>query len=247
MRVVAAVAGACLLAGTAVAAEAPVMVNGKAWVYSPEDAADIMRACAACHGEAGAGGGGGAYPRLAGFNAEYLAQQLRKFKSRERENIPMIPFATERELPERDVLGIARFLSEITIATKPPKDLPTDGYARLQAMKKVLQIPHEPGDDKAGGAIYQRDCAACHGKRGEGRLQKPPLAGQHIRYLRTQIDNFLTGKRPHDDVDRIMRPRSAADWDNLWAYVTALSAGEKPLDTAPAAAPAGQSLDYDVQ
>ncbi|MGE5505240.1 MAG: c-type cytochrome, partial [Actinomycetota bacterium] len=236
MRAAALVLAAALAAAAqARAAEEPIMVGGKPWVYSREDAADIMRACAACHGEAGAGGGGGHYPRLAGFDRDYLAEQLRKFKSRQRENIPMIPFATERELPERDVLAISRYLSEITIDTKPPKDMPTDGYARLQAMKKVLQIPREAGDVAAGGQVYSRDCAACHGKRGEGRLRKPPLAGQHVPYLRTQIDNFLSAKRGHDDVERIMRPLAPQDWNNLWAYVTALGDGEEPAGAAPAA------------
>jgi hypothetical protein len=52
--------------------------------------------------------GWGVYPRLAGLNADYLAEQLEKFKSRERGNIPMIPFANEREFPARDSSGSSR-------------------------------------------------------------------------------------------------------------------------------------------
>ena len=240
MRMILTFAALMVLASPVAAAEPPVMIDGKAWVYDPLEAVDIMRTCAPCHGETGTGGGGGFYPRLAGLNSDYLAEQLRKFKSRERENIPMLPYATQRELPERDVLTITRFLSEIRVMTKPPEDLPTNGLDRLKIMKKVLRIPREPGDSVAGQRLYDADCAACHGRQGEGRLRKPLLVGQHVGYLRTQIDNFLAGKRPHDDVDKIMRPRSVEDWANLWAYVTVMQ------DGAVATAKPRGAVDYDL-
>src|ERR671939_1001747 len=55
----------------------------------------------------------GNYPRLAGLDAGYLARQLRHFKERRRVNIPMVPYTTERELPETDVVTIAGYLSSI--------------------------------------------------------------------------------------------------------------------------------------
>ncbi|RAU21968.1 cytochrome c-552 precursor [Paramagnetospirillum kuznetsovii] len=198
-----------------------VVIKGKPYVYDPDNAKDVMRICAGCHGDLGAGGGGGAYPRLGGLNAEYLVEQFKKFKTRERENIPMIPFAVDREMSEADVLDVSRFLSEVKLDTKPPADLPKDGYARLQIMKKVLQIPREAGDLEAGKAFFVADCAPCHGRKGEGRVKKPPLAGQHIAYLKTQVASFLSGKRPHEDLD-ILKAKSEADWINLWAYLSRL-------------------------
>ena len=199
----------------------PIMIKGKPYVYDPDNAQDVMRVCAGCHGEAGAGSSG-IYPRLAGLNADYLAEQLHKFMTRERENIPMIPFAVDRELSQRDALDVTRYLSEIKIATRPPADMPTDGLARLVIMKKVLQIPREPGDVEAGREFYASECGPCHGRKGEGRLKRPPLAAQHIAYLKAQVTNFISGKRAHDDV-QIMRARSETDWLNLWAFVSSLS------------------------
>jgi len=202
--------------------DTPAPVKGEPYRYDPDNARDVMRICAGCHGESGAGGGAGVYPRLGGLNADYLADQIHKFKSRERENIPMIPFTVDRELSERDVLDIARFLSEIKIDTKPPAEMPADGFARLQIMKKVLQVPREPGEVEAGKAFYDADCRPCHGARAEGRLKRPPLAAQHMAYLKTQVESFLAGKRTHDDI-AILRARSAADWTNLWAYISTLA------------------------
>jgi cytochrome c553 len=215
------VAGLVMAAGSAPAQQAPIMIKGEPYVYDKDNAQDVMRICAGCHGELGNGGGGGSYPRLGGLNADYLAEQMRKFKSRERENIPMIPFAVDRELSERDVLDVTRFLSEIKLDTRPPANMPTDGYARLQIMKKVLQIPREPGDVEAGKAFYAADCAPCHGNKGQGRLKKPAIAPQFIPYLKTQVDSFLAGKRQHDDMD-IMKARSPEEWKNLWAFLSSL-------------------------
>ncbi|CAA7611551.1 c-type cytochrome [Magnetospirillum sp. UT-4] len=225
MRAWAMVVVAAMLAGPAAAdAPAPVTLpNGKTWTYDAESGRDIMRTCAACHGEYGEGGGGGVYPRLSGMHPDYLAEQLRRFKSRERENIPMIPYATERELPEKDVLDVSHYLAAIKPPRHPPSDaVAMDAFERLKLAKQAVQIPREPGDVEAGRKLYDGECMECHGRDGQGRVRKPPLAQQHVKYLRAQIDLFLTGRRPHDDVDELIRPKTEADWRNLWAYVSTL-------------------------
>ena len=196
--------------------------NGKTWSHDADAGRDIMRTCAACHGEFG-GGGGGVYPRISGMHPDYIAEQLRAFKSRTRENIPMIPYANERELPEKDVLDVSYYLAAITPPKHPPSDqVAMDAFERLTLAKQAVQISRQPGDVAAGRTLYNADCMECHARDGLGRVKKPPLAQQHIPYLRTQITLFLGGQRQHDDVDELMRPKSAKDWDNLWAYVSTL-------------------------
>lgn len=189
--------------------------------YDEAAAKDINRTCAACHGEFGEGGGGGVYPRLAGLHKDYLADQVRAFKTRSRENIPMIPFTTEREMPERDLLDIATYLSTIRLVTKPPPESERmDAHARLMMMKQVIQVPREPGDIEAGRKLYAADCAECHGQQGQGRVKKPPLALQHMPYLKAQIQMFLTGKRKHEDVDELMKGKSAENWQDIYAFIS---------------------------
>ena len=169
---------------------------------------EINETCAGCHGEFGEGTPDGEYPRLAGLNPRYLARQLRHFKSRERINIPMFPYATERELPEEDVRNIAAYLASIQLPAKlaPVSESEFDAYQRLQASKQVLNIARYPGNAMAGQRMYEKECAACHGKDASGNTENvvPPLVGQHSLYLLRQVNRFRKGERIHDN------PRDAA-------------------------------------
>ena len=66
-----------------------------------EKGKEINGTCAACHGDQGAGGKKGEYPRIAGQRVDYIEGQLRNFRSRTRVNIPMFPYTQERELSDR--------------------------------------------------------------------------------------------------------------------------------------------------
>ena len=169
---------------------------------------EINETCAACHGEYGEGSVDGEYPRLAGLDSRYLEQQLRYFKTRERLNIPMLPYATERELPDEDVRSVAAYLASIQLPSKlPPIDESKfDAYERLQASKLVVNIARYPGDVAAGQRMYSKECAGCHGKDASGKAGQlvPPLAGQHSLYVLRQVERFRKGERVHDD------PRDAA-------------------------------------
>lgn len=200
-----------------------VLPNGKTWAFDADSGREIMRTCGACHGEFGEGGGGGVYPRISGLHPEYIAEQLRAFKSRVRENIPMIPYANDRELPEKDVLDVSYYLATIKPPKHPPSDdTAMDAFERLKLAKQAVQVPREPGDIVAGKTLFDADCMECHGRDGQGRVKKPPLAQQHMKYLTAQVVLFLKGQRKHEDVDELMRPKAAQDWGDLWAYVSTL-------------------------
>lgn len=187
--------------------------NGYAASFDRQLAEEINNTCAGCHGEYGQGVADGTYPRLAGLDAQYLAEQLRLFKTRDRLNIPMFPYATERELPEEDVFVISQYLSTIKLLGKmPPIDEKTyDPLERLKLAKQVFNIPRFAGDVKNGKKLYNKECASCHGRDGLGKHKKnsksgkdfiyPRLAGQHSRYLLRQIEAIGKGTRFHDEKD----------------------------------------------
>lgn len=182
----------CLgVATTALMAAVPEQESGKE-IYSP---------CAACHGDLGQGGKRGEYPRLAGQRAAYIEYSLKKFRSRERINIPMFPYTQERELPDADIKTVAAYLASIELPTKIPEFKPTDdALTRLLAMEKVMIIPKLEGDLANGKKLYQEECAYCHGVDGRGKTRFPMLVGQYTNYLQKQINTFIKGERPHDKV-----------------------------------------------
>lgn len=169
---------------------------------APSDsAAEVYGPCAACHGELGQGSKRGEYPRLAGQRPAYLEQQLRNFRSRERLNMPMLPYTQERELSDADIKAVSAYLAGLTLQTRFPDFKESDdALTRLEAMEKVMIIPRLPGDLDNGKVLYKENCAHCHGQTGKGSSRFPMLVGQYTDYLLRQIELYLKGVRPHDTV-----------------------------------------------
>jgi cytochrome c553 len=67
--------------------------------------------CAGCHGPTGAGNEALKYPRLAGRDAAYVAQQLRAFKSGGRDNATMK--AMVAGLSEQDIDNLAAYIATL--------------------------------------------------------------------------------------------------------------------------------------
>ncbi len=190
---------------------------------------EINEVCAGCHGEYAEGGKEGEYPRLAGLPEQYIANELRRFKSRERLNHPMVPYTKERELPEEDLLDVSAYLPTIQLYSRlPPIDKENfNAYERLLQSKKLLNVRRIEGDYPAGKKIYRRDCSSCHGRKGEGKIEKgiPLLAGQYSAYLLKQIQAYQRGERIHDNEeqsDSIFREYSSQQIHDLLAYLSIL-------------------------
>jgi cytochrome c553 len=196
-----------------------------------EKAKEIYGPCAACHGEFGAGGKKGEYPRIAGQLAKYMEQQLKAFQKRVRINIPMVPYTEERELSDADMKEVAAYLAGIELPTKQPVFKDSDGaLARLLAMEKVMIVPRAEGDIENGKGVYQKNCAACHGKTGKGRGMFPRLVGQYTIYLKRQVDFFLKGDRPHDEEtakEGVLYTLQAKDIQDTLAYLTSIQEAEQ--------------------
>jgi len=199
-------------------ADAP---SGPVWEYDPENAEEILGTCAGCHGKNGQGGSDGTYPRLAGLRAKYIAKQLRAFKEKERINIPMYPYAIERDLPETDVLDIARLLSKIKLPTELPEfDESTSAIEKLRAARSVFNVRRVDGDVERGAGLYEERCKKCHGKEARGRGSSPQLAGQYTEYLERQIEQYKNGQRAYGDkrMKKFIDALGDEDIQDLLAY-----------------------------
>lgn len=67
--------------------------------------------CAGCHGPTGAGNAALQYPRLAGLDPSYVAQQLRAFKAGSRENATMK--AMTAGLSDTDIENLSAYVATL--------------------------------------------------------------------------------------------------------------------------------------
>ena len=186
---------------------------------------EINEVCAGCHGEYAQGGKGGEYPRLAGLPVEYLREQLKLFKQRKRYNMPMNPYANDRELSDEDVVSVSAFIANIKLITVIPSFKPsTTAYEKLLIAKTVLNIARAEGDVVLGKKLYNKECKICHGRDAKGKKNSdtPALSGQYTKYLRKQIDDYNSKKRHHDydDEDEAFQAYTPSELQAILAYIS---------------------------
>lgn len=136
--------------------------------------------CFSCHGPNG-NSANPVWPRLAGQNAVYIAEQLHLFKSGVRKNPVMQPMAAG--LSDQDIDNLA-----VYFAAQTPTGLEAD-----------------PSYWKSGQALYLHGdaangvpgCVACHGPSGRGNPAAgyPALEAQQSVYVVSQLQNYANGTR----------------------------------------------------
>jgi len=201
------------------------LAAGAAVAVDLEKGKEINGTCAACHGDQGAGGKRGEYPRIAGQRVTYIENQLRNFRSRTRVNIPMFPYTQERELSDEDIKDISAYLAGIQLSTSMPTYTgKEDALTKLLMADRVMIIPRAEGNIEHGGTLYQKQCAACHARTGKGRGMFPMLIGQYTNYLRRQVDLYLKGDRPHDEEGTVgvLNGLKEQEIQDILAYLTSI-------------------------
>lgn len=194
---------------------------------------EINETCAACHGELGQGGKKGEYPRLAGQRAAHLADQLQAFRKRARINIPMYPYTQERELSDADIEDVSAYLAQVELPMSWPVFKPSDdALTRLTLTERVMILPRVPGDLDQGRRLYNAECASCHARDGMGRGKFPRLVGQYSAYLKRQVELFVKGDRPHDELELkgILNTLTEAQVQDILAYLTLI---QNPAEVQP--------------
>jgi cytochrome c553 len=185
-----------LLAG-AVAALAPLgvitLVQAQSAGHQPDakDGAVIVAQgtaagappCAQCHAFNGVSDASGAFPRLAGQSAYYLAGQLRDFASGVRTSAIMSPIA--KALSPDDVADVVAYFAGVNAPFLPLKT----GDAKL--------VKHGEELAKVGSAERRiQNCDNCHGPGGAGEPPIIPyLAGQYAHYIAFTLQMWRQGFR----------------------------------------------------
>lgn len=137
--------------------------------------------CAQCHAFSGVSDASGAFPRLAGQSAFYLAGQLRDFASGVRASALMSPIA--KALSPDDVADATAYYAGV--------DAP---FLPLKAPDPALVMRGE-ALAKAGGP-EKLHCDNCHGPGGSGEPPVIPyLAGQYAHYMAFTLQMWKLGFR----------------------------------------------------
>ncbi len=138
--------------------------------------------CHLCHGKDGESSSA-IYPRLAGQDAAYIAKQLSDFKAGRRKGT-MNEMAAD--LTEEEMTALGKYF-----AAKPPKA----HRVRDKEFEAVGYYLYHKGNAYSGVAA----CKSCHGDEGKGTQNLPRLAGQHKRYLISQLQDFNKRNRTNDN------------------------------------------------
>jgi len=162
--------------------------------------------CRGCHRDAGAGRANGSYPRLAGQHASVMVKQIDDIRSGRRQNHRMLPFVDETVLSRQQVADVAAY---------------------LQAQPVTADNGKGPGTDlDRGRALYERDCARCHGAAGEGDPRRivPRLSGQHYLYLLREARAIRDGGRGNGNTEMVelITGYDDADFEAVFDYVSRL-------------------------
>ena len=139
--------------------------------------------CAQCHAFNGVSDASGAFPRLAGQSAYYLAEQLRDFASGVRASAIMSPIA--KALSPDDIADVAAYFAGINAPFLPLKTADAALVKRGEELAKV-------------GSAERRiqNCDNCHGPDGAGEPPAIPyLAGQYAHYIAFTLQMWRQGFR----------------------------------------------------
>ena len=174
-------------------------------------------ACAQCHAFTGGSDTSGAFPRLAGQPAAYLAGQLRDFATGARANAIMSPIA--KGLSADDIEDVAAYFAKVASPVPP---LASADPALVKRGEGIA----ETGIPAKGVPA----CGVCHGARGAGEPPTIPyLAGQYAHYTAGQLQAWQRGFRRNSPEAMALFAKKLEDKEiaALAAYYQQIGASEQ--------------------
>jgi len=173
--------------------------------------------CAQCHAFNGVSDGSGAFPRLAGQSAYYLAAQLRDFASGVRASAIMSRIA--KALSPDDIADVTAYFASIKAPFLPLK------AGNRSLVKRGEELA------KAGGP-ERLHCDNCHGPSGYGEPPVVPyLAGQYAHYIAFTLQMWQKGFRKNS-ADAMALIAKKLDDQDIFAVAAYYQQVSSPLESA---------------
>ena len=177
--------------------------------------------CSQCHAFNGVSDASGAFPRIAGQSAYYLAKQLRDFASGVRVSALMTPIAKALSLSPDSIADVAAYYASQNAPFLPLKPPDPALVKRGEQLAKV-------------GSAEQRiqACDNCHGPEGAGEPPAIPyLAGQYAHYIDFTLDTWRTGFRKSSPESMEVVAKKLDDQD-IAAVASYYQQVESPVEAA---------------
>ena len=168
----------------------------KAKPGSAQNGATLAATCAACHGVDGKATIAEIYPNIGGQSEQYIARQLALFKSGERANAIMQPFASMLSAQEMRDVG-AHFASQGGSAGIADDAVVAEGPYQGMKFYEIGQQLFRRGDAARGVPA----CMACHGPTGAGNPGPayPLVGGQQSWYTARRLEEYRAGTTTERD------------------------------------------------
>jgi sulfide dehydrogenase cytochrome subunit len=149
------------------------MVASSATFAAPPSAEMLSNACAGCHGTNGSSAGP-SMPSLAGQDKKVIVDSMKGFKSGERPSTVMGRLAKGYSDADFEAMG--------------------DFFSKQK--RAVAGVKLDAAKIKKGAAVAEKYCGRCHVEDGkESKDGSSVMAGQWLKYLQIQNDDYLSGKR----------------------------------------------------
>jgi len=178
---------------------------------STADVQENLETCYSCHGKDGASTEE-EIPIIGGYSATYITDSMTAYRNKERP----CPETEIRSGPhkgdKKDMCAVAKDLSEAD--TKQVADhLATLPFVRAKQ-------PFDAAKAELGKKTQNRECKKCHEDGGSSPDDDAGiLAGQHMKYIQQQFEDFSSGKRPMTDKMKVKYEKlSKEDLENILHY-----------------------------
>jgi cytochrome c553 len=174
----------CLTApGQALAQSSSSQPDAKRGVVIAAHGTSQVPACAQCHPFTGGSDSGGAFPRIAGQSAYYLAKQMHDYTSSTRANAIMSPIS--KALSANEIADVAAYYASVD------GQFPPFAAGDASIVEKGKQLARVGDATRAVQA-----CNNCHAPDGAGATPAIPyLAGQYAQYISSQLQMWKRGMR----------------------------------------------------
>lgn len=197
----------------------------------PEHGAQLfLENCAMCHGEDGKGRVGASLESFPGVEPDATIRQVIA-QGISGTVMPAWGMQNGGPLSDQDIEDIAVYLVGILNGTEPVQPAPT------YQPPPITPLPDIVGDPSEGAVIFQKNCAACHGKEAQGGfgwpLAKSWPGTNPDAFIRQVVSQGIEGTIMPSWGEQYGGPLSAVQVENVASYVLSLS----PTATAPTPMP----------